>query len=60
MPRIYSKAGKISHVVRESLDVSLLLGKLLLKLHELLLLAHADGQILVGALPPLESVSVVV
>lgn len=46
-------------MVGELLQVSLLLGELLLELHELLLLAHADGVVLVGLLALLESVTVV-
>jgi hypothetical protein len=46
------------HVVRQLLDVGLLLGELLAQLLELLLLALADRVVLAGALAPLEGVSV--
>lgn len=46
------------HVVRELLQVSLLLGQLLLELLELLLLALADRIVLAGALALLEGVPV--
>ena len=45
-------------MVRELLEVGLLLPKLLLESHELLLLALADGVILLGALAALEGVTV--
>lgn len=44
-------------MIRKSLEVLLLLGELLLELHELLLLALADSVILVGLLAALESVT---
>jgi hypothetical protein len=46
------------HVVRELLQVDLLLGELLLELLELLLLALADRKVLASTLPPLEGVTV--
>ncbi len=46
------------HVVRQLLQVGLLLGQLLLELLELLLLALADREVLAGALAPLEGVAV--
>jgi hypothetical protein len=46
-------------VVRELLQVGLLLGQLLLELHELLLLALADRVVLAGALAPLKGVTVI-
>jgi hypothetical protein len=45
-------------VVRQLLDVGLLLGELLAQLLELLLLALADRVVLAGALAPLEGVAV--
>lgn len=45
-------------MVRQLLQVGLLLGELLLELLELLLLALADGKVLAGALAPLEGVAV--
>lgn len=45
-------------MVRELLDVGLLLGELLLELLELLLLALADRKVLLGALAALEGVTV--
>lgn len=45
------------HVVRELLQVRLLLGQLLLQLEELFLLALADGVVLVGLLALLERVA---
>lgn len=45
------------HVLREAVEVALLLDELLLELNELLLLALADGVILVGLLPSLERVA---
>lgn len=45
------------HVVGELLQVGLLLGQLLLELHELLLLALADRKVLAGALAFLEGVA---
>jgi len=45
-------------VVGQLLEVSLLLGELLPELPELLLLALADGEVLAGALAPLEGVAV--
>jgi hypothetical protein len=45
------------HVIRELLQVRLLLGQLLLELEELLLLALADGVVLVGLLALLEGVA---
>lgn len=47
------------HVVLELLQVRLLLSQLLLELQELFLLTRADGEILVGLLALLESVTVV-
>lgn len=47
----------VLHVIRKSLEVLLLLAKLLLELEELLLLALADGKVLVGLLAALESVT---
>lgn len=44
-------------MIRKSLEVLLLLGDLLLELEELLLLALADSEILVGLLAALESVT---
>jgi hypothetical protein len=44
-------------VVRQLLDVGLLLGELLAQLLELLLLALADRVVLTGALAPLEGVA---
>jgi hypothetical protein len=50
--------GKVSsHVIRELLEVCLLLGQLLLQLQQLLLLAHADGIVLVGTLTALEGIA---
>ena len=46
------------HVVRQLLQVGLLLGQLLLELLELLLLALADREVLAGALASLEGVAV--
>ena len=46
------------HVVRQLLQVGLLLGQLLLELLELLLLTLADREVLAGALAPLEGVTV--
>jgi hypothetical protein len=46
------------HVVRQLLDVSLLLGELLAQLLKLLLLALADRVVLAGALASLEGVAV--
>lgn len=45
------------HVLGEAVEVALLLDELLLELNELLLLALADGVILVGLLPSLEGVA---
>ncbi len=45
-------------MVRELLQVDLLLGELLLELLELLLLALADRKVLASTLPPLEGVTV--
>lgn len=45
-------------MVRELLEVGLLLAELLLESHELLLLALADGVILLGALAALEGVAI--
>jgi hypothetical protein len=45
-------------VLGQALEVLLLLGKLLLELEELLLLALADGKVLASTLAPLEGVSV--
>jgi hypothetical protein len=47
-----------SHVVRQLLEVGLLLVQLLLELEEPLLLALANGVVLVGALAALEGISV--
>lgn len=47
-----------SHVVLELLQVLVLLGQLLLDFHQLLLLAQADGVVLVGLLALGEGVSV--
>lgn len=44
-------------MVREALEVLLLLSQLLLELQKLLLLALADGPVFVGALTALESVT---
>ena len=44
-------------MVRELLQVRLLLGQLLLELEELFLLAQADGVVLVGLLALLEGIS---
>jgi len=52
--------GQVSHVIRELLEVVLLLLDLLPELEELLLLGLADEQLLVGALTLLEGVSVLV
>jgi hypothetical protein len=46
------------HVVRQLLQVGLLLGQLLLELAQLLLLALADRVLLAGALASLEGVAV--
>lgn len=54
---LQEEAGGL-HVVRELLEVGLLLGELLLELPELLLLALADRKVLAGALPPLEGITV--
>lgn len=48
----------ILHVLGEALEVLLLLLELLLELNELLLLALADGVVLVGLLSSLEGVTV--
>ena len=45
-------------MVRQLLQVGLLLGQLLLELLELLLLALANREVLAGALAPLEGVAV--
>lgn len=45
------------HVIRELLQVRLLLGQLLLELQKLLLLTQADGVVLVGLLALLEGVA---
>lgn len=45
-------------MVREALEVLLLLSKLLPELQKLLLLTHADSHILAGALTALEGVTV--
>lgn len=50
--------GGHEHVLGELLEVGLLLGKLLLELEELLLLALADGHVLRSLLSALEGVSV--
>lgn len=47
-----------SHVVRQLLEVNLLLGELLLEFHELLLLALANGVVLAGLFALLEGVAV--
>lgn len=49
--------GDFVDVVGEALEVLLLLGNLLLELAELLILTLADGQVLAGALPALEGVT---
>lgn len=46
-------------MIRQLLEVGLLLLELLAELQELLLLAHTDGIVLVGLLSALEGVSVV-
>lgn len=46
------------HVFLELLEVSLLLGELLLELEKLLLLAFSDSVVLVGLLPLSESISI--
>ena len=50
--------GYCSHVVRQLLEVLLLLGEAGLELDKLLLLALPDGVVLAGALALLEGVSV--
>jgi hypothetical protein len=49
--------GEDKHVVRETLEMLLLLSKLVLELHELLLLALTDGVVLVGFFAALESIT---
>lgn len=51
------RGGRVLHMVRQLLDVGLLLGELLAQLLELLLLALADGVVLAGALASLEGVA---
>lgn len=51
------EGGESIHVILELLQSLVLLGHLLLQLSELLLLAHADGVVLVGLLTFAESVS---
>lgn len=46
------------HVVLELLQVSLLLGQLLLELQQLLLLTQADREIFIGLLALLEGVTI--
>lgn len=48
----------ILHVVGQLLQVGLLLSQLLLELHELLLLALPNREVLAGTLAPLEGVAV--
>lgn len=49
--------GKDKHVVRETLEMLLLLSKLVLELHELLLLALTDGVVLIGPFAALEGIT---
>lgn len=57
-PRIDCQGGVGAHVFRELLEVSLLLGQLLLELEKLLLLTPPDNEVFVGFLALLECVSV--